>query len=182
MIKNNTTNGWIELICGPMFSGKTEELIRRLRRSLIAKKKVIIFKPYTDNRYSENKIVTHDNNQYDAIKCEKLQDIEKLINDYEVICIDEIQFYSDAAEYCDKWANNDKIIEVCGLNGDYKRESFEQISLLIPIVENITFLTAIDEKTGEEACFTKRIIDSKELQLIGGKETYIACSRDTYKL
>ena len=174
--------GRINLICGPMFSGKTSELYRRYNRYKLAGKKCVLIKYFNDNRYSENKIVTHDNNQYDAIKCEKLQDIEKLINDYEVICIDEIQFYSDAAEYCDKWANNDKIIEVCGLNGDYKRESFEQISLLIPIVENITFLTAIDEKTGEEACFTKRIIDSKELQLIGRKETYIACSKDTYKL
>ena len=174
--------GKINLICGPMFSGKTSELYRRYNRYKLAGKKCVLIKYSNDNRYSENKIVTHDNNHYDAIKCSNLKEIENITDIYDVICIDEIQFYSDAAEYCDKWANHGKIIEVCGLNGNYKREPFNQISLLIPIVENITFLTAIDEKTGEEACFTKRIIDSDELEIIGGKETYIACSRETYKL
>ena len=174
--------GKLNLICGPMFSGKTSELYRRYNRYKLAGKNCLLIKYSNDDRYDDNKLVTHDNFQYEAIKCNNLQDIEILIKNYDVICIDEIQFYLDAAKYCDKWANEGKIIEVCGLNGDYKREPFEQISLLIPKLENITFLTAIDEKNGIDACFTKRIIDSDERELIGGKESYIACSRETYKL
>lgn len=165
-----------------MFSGKTSELYRRYKRYELAGKKCLLIKYSNDNRYNNDKLVTHDNLQYEAIKCSKLQEIENLIIKYNVICIDEIQFYSDAAKFCDKWANEEKIIEVCGLNGDYKREPFEQISLLIPKLENITFLTAIDEKNGMDACFTKRIIDSNKKELIGGKESYIACSRETYNL
>ena len=101
MIKNNTTNGWIELICGPMFSGKTEELIRRLRRSLIAKKKVIIFKPYTDNRYSENKIVSHNNNSIDSIMIKNIEEILSLSEDADVIGIDEIQFFKKVVCFFD---------------------------------------------------------------------------------
>ena len=174
--------GKINLICGPMYSGKTSELLRRFRRYQLAGKKCILIKYSKDNRYDNEKIVTHDNYKFEALKCNKLENIQKIIIQYDVICIDEIQFYSDAVLFCDKMANNGKIIEVCGLNGNYKREPFEQISLLIPKIENITYLTAIDEKTGEDACFTKRIINSNELELIGGKETYISCSRDTYNL
>lgn len=174
--------GKINLICGPMYSGKTSELLRRFRRYQLAGKKCILIKYSKDNRYDNEKIVTHDNYQLKALKCNKLENIQEKIKQYDVICIDEIQFYTDAVFFCDKMANNGKIIEVCGLNGNYKREPFEQISLLIPKIENITFLTAIDEKTGKDACFTKRIINSNELELIGGKETYMACSRHTYNL
>ena len=165
-----------------MFSGKTSELYRRYKRYELAGKKCVLIKYINDIRYDNDKVVTHDNIKYDAIKSGNLKDIEQIISQYEVICIDEIQFFIDAAEYCDKWANEGKIIEVCGLNGDYKKEAFEQISLLIPKIEGITYLTAIDKNTGEEASFTKRIIESNERELIGGKETYIACSRETYKL
>lgn len=167
----------INLICGPMYSGKTSELCRRYKRYKLAGKKCILVKYQKDDRYNKKKISTHDNNNYEAISCILLNNIENIIKEYEVICIDEIQFYKDAMIYCDKWANNGKIIEVCGLNGDFRREPFEQISLLIPKVENITFLTAIDEKNGIEASFTKRITNSQETELIGGKETYIASSR-----
>ena len=174
--------GRINLICGPMYSGKTSELYRRYKRYKLAGKKCILVKYENDKRYNDTKIVTHDNLEYEAINCLNLIEIEDYVLQYEVICIDEIQFYSDAAKCCDEWANKGHIIEVCGLNGDYNREPFEQISLLIPKLENITFLTAIDEKSGDEASFTKRIIKSNKKELIGGKETYIACSRDTYKL
>lgn len=160
-----------------MFSGKTTELIRRYNRHKISGKNTIMVKYANDLRYDKNYISTHDNNKIPAIKCIKLGDIEHLIQNYDVICIDEIQFYEDAATFCDKFANNGKIVEVCGLNGNYKREAFPQISLLIPKVESITFLTAIDPINGQEASFTKRIINSNENELIGGKESYIACSR-----
>lgn len=174
--------GKLNLICGPMYSGKTSELCRRYTRYKLAGKKCLLVKYKKDNRYDNNQISTHDKKLYEAINCLSLKDIDHLISNYDVICIDEIQFYIDAAEYCDRWANNNKIIEVCGLNGTYKRETFEQISLLIPKVDNITFLTAIDEKNGEEAIFTKRIIDSEETELIGGKESYVAVSRINFNI
>lgn len=169
--------GKLNLICGPMYSGKTSELCRRYTRYKLAGKKCLLIKYKNDNRYNNNKLATHDKKMYDAINCSLLKEIDTKIIKYDVICIDEIQFYEDAHIYTDKWANEGKIVEACGLNGNYKREPFEQISKLIPKVENITFLTAIDEVNGEEASFTKRIVDSQETELIGGKESYVACSR-----
>ena len=138
--------GSINLIIGPMYSGKTTELIRRFRRHKIGNKNCILIKYINDNRYNEEKISTHDNITIEAVKCSLLEELDKVIKIYDVICIDEIQFYKDASFYCDKWANEGKIIEACGLNGDYKRKPFEQISLLIPMIENITYLNAIDKK------------------------------------
>ena len=165
-----------------MYSGKTTELIRRFKRYKLGNKSCILIKYINDNRYDDDKISTHDNIKLNAIKCNLLSELDDVIKIYDVICIDEIQFYKDASIYCDKWANNGKIVEACGLNGDYQRKPFEQITLLIPNIENIIFLKAIDEKNGEDACFTKRITNSNEKILIGGKETYIACSRKTYNL
>tara|TARA_B110000208_G_scaffold185903_1_gene241760 strand:- start:2353 stop:2886 length:534 start_codon:yes stop_codon:yes gene_type:complete len=173
-------NGKINMIIGPMYSGKSTTLLTRYNRYKIGKKKCLLVKYKNDNRYDENKVITHDNLGYEAISCIKLQEINKIINKYEIICIDEIQFYSDAAKYCDLWANKGKIIEVCGLNGDYNREPFKQISLLIPLTNDIIFLKAVDEESGDDAIYTKRLVDNKEKELIGGKELYIACSRSNY--
>lgn len=164
-----------------MFSGKTTELIRRYNRYKLAGKKCLMIKYIKDDRYNKLYVTTHDNNKIEAISCEFLKNIEHIIVNYEVLCIDEIQFYKDAHIYADKWANN-QIVEVCGLNGDYKREAFEQISLIIPKVENITFLTAIDKVNGKYAPFTKRIVNNNNIELIGGKELYEACSRENFKL
>ena len=174
--------GKINLILGPMFSGKTSELIRRFKRYKLAGKNTILIKFKNDTRYDTEKISTHDNVKIDAIKCEFLNEIDSVIDIYDIICIDEIQFFKDASFYCDKWANMGKIVEACGLNGDYKREPFEQISLLIPKIESVILLTAIDKYTGDEACFTKRIINSNETILIGGEDTYEAVSRKTINI
>ena len=163
-----------------MYSGKSTMLLSRYRRYKLGNKKCILIKYANDNRYSESKVITHDNIGYDAIACEKLEEIDSNINKYDVICIDEIQFYSDAAFYCDKWANNGKIVEVCGLNGDYRRKPFEQISMLIPLVDSIIHLTAIDEENGMNAPFTKRITKEKTQYVIGGKEMYKASHRSTF--
>ena len=170
-------NGKISLILGPMYSGKSTTLLTRYRRYQFGNKKCLLVKYINDNRYDKNSIVTHDKIKYEARSCNTLSEIDNLVNDFDVICIDEIQFYNDAAEYCDKWANQGLIVEACGLNGDFKRKPFEQISLLIPLSDEIYHITAIDEKNGKNAPFTKRITQEEEQQVIGGKEKYRASSR-----
>lgn len=170
-------SGKINLIIGPMYSGKTSELIRRYKRYKIANKKCILVKFQEDNRYDLNKVITHDKIGFDAIKTSKLQDIQNLILAYDVICIDEVQFYPDSSNMCNMWANNGKIIEACGLNGDYNRKPFSQISNLIPLVDSLIHLTAIDKKNGLDAPFTIRLTNSNEQKLIGGSEIYEVVSR-----
>ena len=102
------------------------------------------------------------------------------ISEYDVILIDEIQFYPDANIFCDKWANEGKIIEASGLNGDFQRKPFEQISLLIPLCENITHLVAVDKHSGDNAPFTVRLTKESQQTLIGGQEKYQAMNRVNY--
>ena len=109
--------GKLNLIIGPMYSGKTSELLSRYLRYKVAGKKCLLIKFKDDNRYDINKIVTHNLFQQDANSCSKLEEFNSLINDYDVILIDEIQFYPDAYIFCDKWANENKIVEASGLNG-----------------------------------------------------------------
>lgn len=174
--------GQINLILGPMYSGKTTELLRLFRRYYLAGKQCLLVKHKDDNRYDSEYIVTHDNQKYKAINTKYLKDIieNKNVLKSEVLCIDEIQFYEDASEICDLWANNGKIVIASGLNGDFKREPFEQISKLLPKAEKLTFLSAICTQTGKEASFSKRISNEKEVKVIGGSEKYIATSRKAY--
>ena len=122
--------GKIHLILGPMYSGKTTELLRLYRRYYLAGKKCLLIKHKDDTRYDSEYIVTHDNQKYKAINTEKLNDIIQVkdVTEAEVLCIDEIQFYDDAAEVCDLWANYGKIVIASGLNGDFKRERFGDVS------------------------------------------------------
>tara|TARA_B100000700_G_C14684461_1_gene686897 strand:- start:171 stop:734 length:564 start_codon:yes stop_codon:yes gene_type:complete len=177
-------SGSLHLIIGPMFSGKTTELLRIYNRYKIANKKCVLVKYKNDTRYdSNNKIITHNEDYQEAqFICNNLCDIfeNKQLLEADIICIDEIQFYSDADIICDMWANNGKQVIVSGLNGDYKREPFEIISKLIPKAENITFLNAVCKETGKEAYFTKRKTESKDKLLIGGEETYDAVCRKKY--
>jgi len=175
-------SGKINLILGPMYSGKTTELLRLYNRYFLAGKSCLLIKHTDDNRYDSEYVVTHDNQKYKAVSTKLLSDIKgtKLVDKIEVICIDEIQFYEDSAEVCDFWANSGKIVIASGLNGNFKREPFIQISKLIPKVEKLTFLTAICTRTGKKASFSKRITDEKEVKVIGGANKYIATSRKSY--
>ena len=187
--------GEIQLIIGPMYSGKTTELLRLYKRYYLAGKKCILIKHNDDNRYDPNYVVTHDQKKYKAISTKCLEDVinNKDVITSEVICIDEIQFFSDAAPVCDTWANEGKIVITAGLNGDCFRKPFtltcektnkqlNPISELLAIVDmdKLTSLTAICKKTGNNASFTKRITEEKEVKVIGGSEKYIACSRKAY--
>ena len=183
-------NGSIHLILGPMFSGKTSELMRLKNRSEIAGFKSLVIKYHLDKRYSDEttgaiKLYTHDKVSYDCIQSvgNKLHDtIESLgnIQDYAYIFIDEIQFYDDSAEVCDRLANRGINVVACGLQSDFMRRIFPSIADLIPLCEKITHVTAIDKYTGKDASFTKRITTDTTLEIIGADEMYEAVSRSTY--
>jgi len=175
-------SGSLHLIIGPMYSGKTTELLRLINRSFYAGKKCILVKHSIDTRYDKNYVTTHDNVKYHAFLCTDLKDLEDStkFSSYEVICIDEIQFFKNSHKYCDKWANMGKTIIVAGLNGDFKREPFEIISYLIPLADKITHLTAICRYTGKDGVFSKRTTDEKEQIVIGGTDKYQATSREIY--
>ena len=170
--------GWIELICGPMFSGKTEELIRRLKRALIAKKNVVIFKPLTDDRYSNNKIVSHNNNSIESVNIDKIDDIIGLSKDAEVIGIDEIQFFNEnIGDICNKLANSGKRVITAGLDKDYLAKPFGSISSLLVEAEYITKLNAICVHCGDKAFFTKRITEENNQIVVGESDKYEARCR-----
>ena len=175
-------SGKIELIIGPMYSGKTTELLRRSRRYYFSGKKSLLIKHSADSRYDDTNIVTHDTIKCAALKTDLLKKIESSrdFKTVDVICIDEIQFYPDAAEICDKWANNGKIIIAAGLISDFKREPFEQVSLLIAKADDITHLKAVCTNTGLDAPFTRRISKEKQIKVIGGSDKYIAASRKAF--
>lgn len=165
-----------------MFSGKSTLLLTRYRRYQIAGKKCILIKYSKDNRYdnSAEMLVTHDKVSYRAKSCTSLEEVDKLVQGYEVICIDEIQFYPDASKYCDKWANEGKIVEACGLSGDFRRQPFEQISLLIPMCDDISHVKAVCKDTGLDAPFSKRLTDEQEQEVIGSTDKYQAVSRQKF--
>jgi thymidine kinase len=178
----NEMHGMITLILGPMFSGKTTELIRQYNRNILVNKKCIMIKYAGDDRYDYNSVVTHDGVKICGIKCNNLEQVDELVSDYDVICIDEIQFYTDGDIYCDKWANEGKKVYACGLNGTFKRTEFSVISRLIPKVEKIKFLKAICKENGNEASFSKLdMIDvGDKIEIIGGAEKYRAVDRVEY--
>jgi len=181
----------IKLIIGPMFSGKTTELLRRLKRHKLSHKKVLIVKYSKDERYSKTEICTHDNikhdKSYDVINTNDLNEVadylQQQMEDYnpiDVIGIDEGQFFDDINIFCDLWTNyhNKKII-ISALNGDYKRKMFNNLVTLIPICEDITKLTSIC-RCGQEASFTHRKIKGEEQEIIGGKDIYKPLCRNCF--
>lgn len=175
-------SGKLNLIIGPMFSGKSTMLLTRYRRYGIAGKRCLLVKYAGDVRYSgaEESIVTHDKIAYKATSCRFLSEIDQLVSQYDVVCIDEIQFYPDASTYCDRWANQGRIVEACGLSGDFRRCPFEQISLLIPLCDDIEHVKAVCRNTGEDAPFSKRLSSEVEQEVIGGIDKYSAVSRQIY--
>jgi thymidine kinase len=173
--------GWIEVIAGCMFSGKTEELIRRLRRAKIAKQNVMIFKPKIDNRYSEYEIVSHSEQAMEAIIVETPEEILAQSQEADVIGIDEGQFFdNNLVDVCNKLADNGKRVIVAGLDQDYKGEPFEPMPQLLAVAEYITKTLAICVKCGNPADRTQRIVASKDLVLVGSTDAYEARCRNCH--
>ncbi len=180
-IKEQQNKGWIEVIVGSMFSGKTEELIRRLRRAKLANQKVEIFKPKVDNRYSEYEIVSHDNNKIHSTPVETSINILKLSKDVEVIGIDEAQFFDRVLiDVCNKLANQGKRIIVAGLDMDYSGKPFGPMPELLAVAEHITKAHAICLSCGNLAQYTHRKIKDNQQVLLGEKDIYEPLCRNCY--
>ncbi len=170
--------GWIEVIAGCMFSGKTEELIRRLRRAKIAKQKVKVFKPVIDNRYSKDEIVSHSEQSLPSVIVKEANEILELAKDAQVIGIDEVQFFSnDLVDVVNKLADEGKRVIIAGLDQDYAGKPFEPIPQLLAIAEYITKTLAICVVCGNPADRTQRTIKSEDRVLVGATDSYEARCR-----
>jgi len=179
--KSSGRSGWIEVVCGCMFSGKTEELIRRLNRALIAKQKVEIFKPKVDTRYHTEKIVSHNEREIRSTPVNFANDILLLAGDCDVVGIDEAQFFDTSIiEVCNTLANSGKRVIVAGLDMDYEGKPFGPMPHLLAVAEFVTKVHAICAETGELASFSFRLSPSNAQVMLGEKDTYEARSRQSF--
>lgn len=189
MYKINNS-GWIEIITGPMYSGKSEELIRRIRRVKIAKKKVKVFKPIIDNRYSNDNVVSHSGDSIEAIPVDHPEELyDRLEEDTEVVAIDEIQFFSEEiVGIIETLADDGKRVIVAGLDRDFKNEPFTPVPELLARAEYIEKLHAICLQCGDPATRTQRLIDGEPasyddpLILVGATENYEARCRNCHEV
>ncbi len=181
-IVRHPKTGWIEVITGSMFSGKSEELIRRLRRAQIARQKVQIFKPQFDSRYSENHIVSHSEMRIPSEQVTDSDDLlRRVLPDTEIVGIDEGQFFDeDLPAVCNQLANGGKRVIVAGLDQDYLGKPFEPMPQLLAIAEYITKTLAICVVCGGPANHTQRLVASKDRVLLGAQGTYEARCRHCF--
>jgi thymidine kinase len=179
-VPSNT--GWIEVVCGCMFSGKTEELIRRLRRAQIAKQKVAVFKPKVDNRYSSVNIVTHSDQSLLAKVIDDAGEIFDSMGDAQVIGIDEGQFFKqNLVDVCEKLASQGKRVIVAGLDQDYRGKPFDPMPQLLAVAEYITNTLAICVVCGNPADRTQRKSASQDRVVVGAKDIYEARCRKCHQ-
>jgi thymidine kinase len=169
----DTKKGCIEVICGSMFSGKTEELIRRLKRARIAQQKVEIFKPRIDKRYDEINVVSHDSNFIPSTPVDSSSQILLMANDVEVVGVDEAQFFDDELpQVCGTLANRGIRVIVAGLDMDYLGKPFGPLPALMATAEYVTKVHAICMKCGNLANHSHRIVDNSSRILVGEKDSY----------
>ena len=173
--------GWIEVICGCMFSGKTEELIRRLNRAIIARQKVEIFKPVIDRRYHHEQIVSHNENTIRSTPVNFASDILLLAGDCAVVGIDEAQFFDEAiVSVCNTLANNGKRVIVAGLDMDYEGKPFGPMPQLLAVAEFVTKVHAICAQTGQLASYSFRLTENDQQVMLGESGEYEARSRSAF--
>jgi len=186
MFLENTINytekfGWIEVICGSMFSGKTEELIRRLKRAQFANQKVEIFKPAIDTRYADEMVVSHDENEIRCTPVPASANIMLLANNMDVVGIDEAQFFDDEiVRVCNDLANMGIRVIVAGLDMDFKGNPFGPMPALMATAEYVTKVHAVCTKTGNLAHFSHRTVADDNLVLLGEVREYEPLSRAAY--
>jgi thymidine kinase len=180
-INPHKRKGWIEVICGSMFSGKTEELIRRLKRAQLAKQKVEIFKPAIDTRYHEIKVVSHDANEIHSTPVPSAAAILPLAGSVDVVGIDEAQFFDEGIlEVCNHLADNGIRVIVAGLDMDYMGKPFGPVPALMAAAEYVTKVHAICMRCGNLANHSFRKVEHKELVVLGETEHYEALCRDCF--
>ena len=186
MFLENTVNhteqfGWIEVICGSMFSGKTEELIRRLKRAQFAKQRVEIFKPAVDTRYDEDEVVSHNDNRIRSTPVPSSANIRLLANDVDVVGIDEAQFFDEEiVAVCNDLANRGIRVIVAGLDMDFKGNPFGPMPALMATAEYVTKVHAVCTQTGNLAKYSFRKAQNDELVLLGEVNEYEPLSRAAY--
>ena len=182
--------GWLEVISGCMFAGKTEELIRRIKVLEYAKKKIAVFKPKIDNRYSEDSVVSHAGSSVKSFNIKNAREIFDYIDDsYDVIAIDEVQFFDEEiVEICDHFADQGKRVMVAGLDMDFRGEPFSVMPQLFTHAEFVTKLTAVCMKCGAPATRSKRLIDGHPARYddpiiqVGASEQYEARCRHCHEV
>ena len=176
--------GWIEVICGSMFSGKSEELIRRLRRAQLARQSVQIFKPEVDTRYSINHIISHSEIKIAAVPVRSAEELfSKVLPDTNVLGIDEAQFFdNDLVDVCNDLANKGRRVIIAGLDQDYLGKPFEPMPQLLAIAEHITKTHAICMKCGSLANYSQRLSHNKERVVLGAENLYEARCRNCFEL
>ncbi|KAG7491193.1 hypothetical protein MATL_G00000370 [Megalops atlanticus] len=174
------TRGQIQVIFGPMFSGKSTELMRRVRRFQIAQYNCLVIKYAKDTRYSDTGMATHDKYTMEAVSANRLRDVRKLALDASVIGIDEGQFFPDTVEFCEEMANRGKTVIVAALDGTFQRKPFGNILSLVPLAESVVKLNAVCMQCFKEAAYTKRLGEETEVEVIGGADKYHAVCRACY--
>lgn len=181
--RRNELGGSIEVVCGSMFSGKTEELIRRLNRARIARLKVEIFSPKADTRFAENAVVSHNSNSIASTPVENASSILLLGSDVHVIGIDEAQFFDDELpDVCNVLANKGIRVIVAGLDMDFKGRPFGPMPAIMAIAESVTKLHAVCVRCGNPALYSYRLVPSNARVLLGEKESYEPRCRICYHL
>ena len=179
---NNSKTGWIEVVCGSMFSGKTEELIRRLERAKIANLKVEIFKPQVDTRYHETAVVSHDSNSITSTPVASSQNILLLSNDVAVVGIDEAQFFDDGLpDVCEQLANKGIRVIIAGLDMDFLGRPFGPMPALLAKAEYITKVHAICVRCGALANHSYRLVENENKVMLGEKESYEPRCRECFQ-
>jgi thymidine kinase len=175
--------GWIEVISGCMFSGKTEELIRRVNRAIIAKQKVKIFKPFADTRYHEEHVVSHNENFIKSTPLNSSSELLHLEEECHVIAIDEVQFFDEEiSQVCNTLANEGKRVIVAGIDMDFTGKPFKNLSELMSIAEFVTKIHAICAVCGANASYSYRLNGSSETFLLGAKDVYEARCRECFNI
>ena len=186
MFLENTVNhteqfGWIEVICGSMFSGKTEELIRRLKRAQFAKQRIEIFKPQIDTRYDNEMVVSHDANEIRSTPVPIASNIRLLANDVDVVGIDEAQFFDDEiVAVCNDLANRGIRVIVAGLDMDFKGKPFGPMPALMATAEYVTKVHAVCTRTGNLANYSFRKTTNEDIVFLGETQEYEPLSRAAY--
>ena len=182
-VSKSHQRGWIEVVCGSMFSGKTEELIRRLNRARIAKQKVEIFKPAIDVRYDEIQVVSHDEKAIQSTPVQNASQILLYLNDAEVVGIDEAQFFDEQLlEVCHQLANSGIRVIVAGLDMDYLGRPFGPMPALLATAKFVTKVHAICMNCGELAQFSHRLVVNTQQVMLGETESYEPLCRSCFNL
>ncbi len=174
--------GWIEVVCGGMFSGKTEELIRRAKRAHIAGQNVIVVKPAIDKRYSETEVVSHNETALPSILLDTADQIILLTGNADVVCIDEAQFFDDRiVDVANSLANDGKRVIIAGLDMDFNGKPFGPMPFLLAIAEFVTKLHAVCSESGAMANFSQRVIESESTVLVGEYDAYEPRARHCFR-